>query len=477
MNDDLGQLADDFWQAMASYLPTHYRHMLGDYSEVDRYEDMSREADARLAEHMRSFADRAASIDDGTLDAQERVTRDVVASTAVAEGGLAASALNDLPADPVSGIQVELPIVLGLLSVPDADVADRMPDKLDSVGTHLGLLADRVREAATDGWVPAEFLVRKTIAQIEAVLATPLPDDPIVAAVRSPEETDEEAFRTTLRAALVRSVRPGFEAYRDALVAVLPQARPEERCGLSWLVGGDATYAAALRFNTTTDLNAQEIHEIGLEQVARLADEYRALGPEVVGTDNLQQIFEALRSDPKLHYEHADDIADQARVALARAEATMRHWFEVLPQAPCAVESTDVGAIAYYFPPANDGSRGGRSSSTRPTRRRGAGSKSNPWRSTKGCPATTYSWRSPPSSRTPFRHSKSMGTTPPMAKGGVCTANGSPMRWGSTPPPSTRWACTASTPCAPAGWSSTRGFTRWDGVGSRPSTTCSPTRR
>ncbi len=154
-------------------------------------------------------------------------------------------------------------------------------------------------------------------------------------------------------------MRPGFEAYRDALRDALPRARPEERCGLSWLQGGEETYAATLRYFTTTDKTAEEIHEMGLAQLAKLADEYRALGPEVVGSDDLDTIFEAMRADPKMHYEHAEELVENARTALARAEAAMKDWFEVLPQASCAVEGTEVGAIAFYFPPATDGSRGG----------------------------------------------------------------------------------------------------------------------
>jgi uncharacterized protein (DUF885 family) len=66
-----------------------------------------------------------------------------------------------------------------------------------------------------------------------------------------------------------------------------------------------------------------------------------------------------MRNDPKLHFEHGDELVEQSRVALARAEAVMGDWFEVVPQAPCAVQGTEVGAKAFYFPPATDGSRGG----------------------------------------------------------------------------------------------------------------------
>jgi uncharacterized protein (DUF885 family) len=359
VSDDLRQLADDYWQTILDDQPT-YRHLLGDYSDVPNYEEAARDSELRFAQTLRSYAERAAAVDDEPLDEQERLTREVVVTSAIASADLAETPLHGLAANPVSGIQLNLPLVLGLLSVPDRAVADQMPDKLDSVGTHLRQLAERVRESAAVGWVAAGFAVRETVDQIDAALARPLADDPAVAAVKAPEDVDDDAFRGALRAAVERSVRPGLEAYRDALRDhALPTARPEERCGLSWLDGGDAAYDATLRYYTTTDKSAEEIHETGLAQVAKLADEYRTLGPEVVGTDDLDEIFQAMRTDPKLHFEHADELVEQSRVALARAEGAMKDWFEVLPKASCAVEGTEVGAKAFYFAPAADGSRGG----------------------------------------------------------------------------------------------------------------------
>ena len=445
MSDSLDQVADDFWEVTASHEPTYFRHLLGDYSQVGSYEEASRAADARYADAMRDLARRAEAIDEGSLDEREKVTRSVIVFQGAASADLAATHLGDLRADPIGGIQIDLPLVMGLLTVPDQTVAEQMSAKLDAVGVHLREAADRVREGAADGWVPAEYLVRETIAQLETALATPLSDDPVVAAVKLPDGTDVGAFRDGLRDAVERSVRPGFEAYRDALRDVLPQARSEEHCGLSWLEGGEAAYAATLRFFTTTDKTAEEIHEIGLAQLAKLADEYRSLGPEVVGSDDLDTIFEAMRTDPKMHYEHAEELVENSRTALARAEAAMKDWFEVLPQASCAVEGTEVGAIAFYFPPATDGvaRRHLLRQHLRPV---GVGhaSSSRRWPSTRACPGITCSSRSRTSCPRRSPSCASTPTTRPTPRGGGSTPSGSPTRWGSTPPPSTGWGCSSA---------------------------------
>jgi uncharacterized protein (DUF885 family) len=359
LSDSLRQLADDYWEALLDVEPT-WRHMLGDYSDVARYEHCSRASEDSVIATLRDFASRADALDEGSLDEQERLTRGVLASSATSTADLVEARLTELAADPVHGPQTTLALVLGMLAVPDEQVADAMPAKLDGIGTFFHELAERVHEGAARGWVAAEFAVSETIAQIEAALAVAPASDPMLSAVAVPDGIDADAFRGRLQEALERSVRPGMAAYRDALRDhALPIARPEERCGLSWLTDGEDAYNRTLRYYTTTSRTAQEIHEIGLAQVAKLADEYRALGPEVVGTGDLQQIFEAMRTDPKLHFEHGDELVEQSRVALARAEALMGDWFEVVPQAPCAVSGTEVGAKAFYYPPATDGSRGG----------------------------------------------------------------------------------------------------------------------
>jgi uncharacterized protein (DUF885 family) len=358
VSDDIDRLADEFWEATLRFQPT-YRHMLGDYSDVGAWERASRKAEDDHAAELRELVARAEAVDAAGLTDDQRLTRDVMVASATTSADLLATPLTGLAANPVSGPQRQLALVLGLLSVPDESVAGQMPAKLDAAGEYLHQLAERARAAAADGWVSAEFAVTETLGQLERVLAGPAADDPVVAAVKVPDGSDAEALRAELVAAVERSVRPGFEAFRDALRESLPDARPDDRCGLSWLDGGDETYAATLRYFTTTDKTAEEIHEIGLAQVAKLAEEYRALGPEVVGTDRLEKIFDAMRTDPKLHFEHADELVDQSKVALARAEAVMGEWFEVVPKARCAVEGTEVGAKAFYFAPATDGSRGG----------------------------------------------------------------------------------------------------------------------
>jgi uncharacterized protein (DUF885 family) len=356
---EIDTLADEYW---THYLETNpsSAHLLGAYERAGQFEEATRESEDRQISALREFVRRAEEIDESGLDEQQRITRAVVVSDASNRADLVEQRLPELAADPIFGEQVSMPILMGMLALPDAEVADALVGKFRGLGRYYRELADRQREGVANGRLPAAFAVTDTIAQLDGLLSTPIADDPLLTTTSPPDGLDVDGWKASLRAVIESDVRPGMEAYRDVLRdEVLAGARPDDRCGLSWLPDGDAAYAATLRLYTTTEKTAQEIHDIGLAQVAKLADEYRSLGPEVVGTDDLEKIFEAMRTDPKLHFSAGEELVEASEVAMRRAWAEMPNWFEVLPQAPCGVQATLTGAKAFYFPPATDGSRGG----------------------------------------------------------------------------------------------------------------------
>jgi uncharacterized protein (DUF885 family) len=359
MSSEIENLADEYWAHHLETNPTE-AHLIGDYAGAARFESATRAEEDREITALRDFAQRAEAIDEGGLDVQQRITRAVLASDATARADVIGSRLKELAADPIFGEQVSMPILMGMLALPDADVADALVEKFRGLGRYYRELAERQREGIANGRLPAAFAVKDTVAQLDGLLSTPVADDPLLTTTRPPDGLDVDGWKASLRAVIESEVRPGMEVYRDVLRdEVLAAARPDDKCGLSWLPDGEEAYAATLRYFTTTDKSAQEIHDIGLAQIAKLADEYRSLGPEVVGSDDLDEIFEAMRTDPKLHFESGEQLIEASEVAMERAWATMPAWFEVLPQAPCGVQATMTGAKAFYFPPAGDGSRGG----------------------------------------------------------------------------------------------------------------------
>jgi uncharacterized protein (DUF885 family) len=356
---DVDGIAAAYWETVMEHEPL-WAHMLGRYPTQGRFGDVSRAGEDVFIAALRAHRDAALAIPAETLTDDQLVTRDVVVSAATTTSDLAEARLAEIATDPIFGVQEDAPITFGLLGLPTPEVADAMEGTLVGLGGWYRDLTDRHLDGLAAGRTPPAFAVRGVAEQLERLLSTDPVEDPHVTAWELPDGVDAEAWRRRMAGVLEAEVRPAIAGYLQLLrTEVLPRARPDDEVGLGSVPGGEAAYAAALRYSTTTDLSAQEIHDIGLAQVESLAREYRELGPEVVGTEDLAEIFDRLRTDPALHFRSGEEMVEASKVALARAEAVMGDWFEVVPQAPCLVQSTLSGAKAFYFPPASDGSRGG----------------------------------------------------------------------------------------------------------------------
>ena len=359
MSDDINGLAAEYHDFRMRLGPTG-AHLDGDYRFADRFEDVSRDAEDRDIADGREFARRASAIPEDGLSRQDLISREMIAWDATARADLAEARLAELGVNPISGQQAMLPVRFPKLSFPTVEVADALPAKLRGVGAAFDALGDRLREGVAAERTPAAFAVDQTLAQLDTWLATPIAMDPLLNVSFPASIADAAARREMLETVLRSDLRPAVERYRDVIRnEVRAHARPDDRAGLTYLADGADTYDRAIRLYTTMALPAEQIHEIGLAQVESLAAEYRELGPTVTGSSDLDEIFEALRSDPALHHTNADDIVTASKAALAKAKGAMSGWFGILPQADCDVEAATSGAVAYYFSPALDGSRGG----------------------------------------------------------------------------------------------------------------------
>ncbi len=357
MTDDITRLATEYYDFRQRTAPI-WAHLQGDYRFADRAQDVSRAAeDAEIAES-RTFAARAEAIPEDALAGQDRLTREVVAWDASVRADLSEARLAEITISPI-GPQASLPVMLPKLGLPTADVADAMPGKLRGIARLFRDLGERHFEGKAHGRLPVRVLVEQTIAQLDGWLARPVDQDPLLVAP-SPAVADPVRWTAGLRAVIESDVRPALAAYRDILRdELLAAARPEDQVGLRWIPSGGEAYARAIRFHTTLSKSPREIHEIGLAQVARLADEYREIGSQVLGTTDLERILEGLRSDPALHHTNGPDIVQASETAMAKARAAVRDWFGIVPTADCHLEEVKTDWGAFYYPPSKDGTRGG----------------------------------------------------------------------------------------------------------------------
>jgi uncharacterized protein (DUF885 family) len=357
--DDVNVLAQEYFDYLLSVWPT-WGHIMGNYEHARLFDDVSRAGEDEEILRRREFAARAEAIPAAGLSAQDAITREMIVFDGQRNADVLEARFAEFGVDPIFGPVAGLPVYMPKFPIPDATVADAMVDKVEGMAKHFRDLADRSLEGVARNRTPAAFAVDDTVAQIDRWLAKPIEEDPLLKTAEPTGVADPEAWRARLREVIETDVRPAMARYRDVLRdEVRPDSRSDEHVGLVWLADGKDAYERMVRYHTTLDLSAQRIHEIGVEQIEKLAGEYRDLGPEALGTSDLREIFSRLRDDPALHHTNGADIVTASKTALAKASATMGDWFGILPKAGCEVEEVKSGAIAFYFPPAKDGSRPG----------------------------------------------------------------------------------------------------------------------
>src|SRR5581483_3725347 len=161
--------------------------------------------------------------------------------------------------------------------------------------------------------------LRQAIGQLEGHLGKDLADDSL-AGVPLPAAADEAAARADLARVVGDEVRPALRRLLATLRDQLPAARPDDKVGIRFVPGGAEGYRAAVRKHTTTGLAPEEIHQIGLDTLAALREEWAELGGRVLGTSDVPEILRRLREDPALRFTSSGQIVQTVTDALRRAE-------------------------------------------------------------------------------------------------------------------------------------------------------------
>jgi uncharacterized protein (DUF885 family) len=307
------------------------------------------------------FAREAAEVGQGELTAADAVTLDCVTQAVGQEvGGIDMAAVEyTVTAMQYSGPAAFLALAARTVLVDEA-AAENYLARVRASGEWIDQLSDRLRAGASRGRRPVAPLAEQALAAIAAVLAAP-GDSPVLTP-RPPRGWERAAaWESELQEAVTEAVHPALARWADTVAGLLPDARPADQAGLSWLPGGADDYARAIRIYTTLPLTAGELHQTGLDHVAALEARAVELG-KPLGLAGRADVFAAIRDS--CSQIAADDAVALALAAVRRAEERAPEFFPAPLPPPCAVTPMpDVvalaGAAPHYTPPRLDGGRPG----------------------------------------------------------------------------------------------------------------------
>ena len=251
-----------------------------------------------------------------------------------------------------------------------SDVASYLA-RLDQVATRMDEALARARAATARGLVPPRFILERAQYQVDLFLK-PAADQNVLVTTFA-QRTDKLAdLKPDARAKAIADatrivdakIRPAYQRVQAYMAELHPKTN--DTAGVSRLPNGAAAYRQALKTYTSTNLTAEEIHAIGLREVARIEAEMdrhlRALGYAEGGIEERMKQLDAT-FQPKGEGDPRQELLQRYAAIVADAEKRSDALFDLKPRAPVDVRRepplTEPSAAAHYSLPAPDGSRPG----------------------------------------------------------------------------------------------------------------------
>ena len=278
------------------------------------------------------------------------------------------------PVNHVFGVQIDLINFLCTYHrIKGRRSARRYIQRLNLFPWKLAGLLESLRLRDGEGVLPPKFVIEKSLAQIEDFLADPVEENPLytsfmekLAKVGNFNTSSQARWGKLVIASIESDVLPAYRSLKDTLEGLLPNSTDED--GVWKLPDGGAYYAFLLRTHTTTDLSSEEVHQLGLEEVAWLEELIRdALASLGLPTETPGEQLRLLMADAQFHFmgenqrelirQDYQDILDEVNGYMADV-FTYGPLDEIVVRRLPEFREPD-SPIAYGEPPSLDGARPG----------------------------------------------------------------------------------------------------------------------
>ncbi len=275
--------------------------------------------------------------------------------------------------DQMNGAQSQIPaFMINIHRVTNKADAEAYVSRLNASGPFFESLVTQSAERANDGVIVPDWVFPYVINDAKNVISgAPFEtgeDSPIYADLKkkvnalSIPDAEKADLIARGRQALTDSLAPAYQR----LIAEMErqQKMAVDGDGVWRFKDGEAYYAERLKNYTTTDLTADEIHQIGLDNVARIHGEMRKIMAKVGFEGSLQDFFTHLRTSDQYFHTSREDYLAEANAKLAEMEKELPKFFNTLPKAPFVIKPVEAfreksAGKAFYQRPAPDGSRPG----------------------------------------------------------------------------------------------------------------------
>lgn len=375
-SEKANQLFDDIFMdgVMRSPIYQTYMAIKQDY---DKWDDISEAQEVANLEFAKANLEKIKSIDVSKLDTQTALSYKLMEQQLLDEIADYKWRYHNYPVNQMFGLHSMIPsLLINQHSISSESDATAYISRINGVKTLLAELENGLNKRAEMGIIAPKFVYPHVIASSQNLLtgapfegesdSTLLADFKRKVEPLELEDSQKQQLIADASKALTESFKPAYESLIAALQTL--EQKADDKDGAWKFPEGEAFFNNALRGTTTTDLSADEIHQIGLSEVARIHDEMRLIMKKVNFEGDLQAFFEFMRFDKQFYYpetaEGKERYLSEAVALIDNMKTRLDELFIVKPKADMIVKAVEpfreaAAGKAFYQQPAPDGSRPG----------------------------------------------------------------------------------------------------------------------
>ncbi|MBY5991887.1 DUF885 domain-containing protein [Ferrimonas balearica] len=339
--------------------------------------DDSPEKGDELLEKVSEIRATLLEYDDAGLNADERLSKEIALYLLDFAEESKPYRYHNYPVNQLFGVQNGYPSFMEAQhQVRSEEDAEHYLARLTAVEQKFAQNLEGIKIRTEKGIIPPKFVIERVLAEMNAFVATPVTENILYTSLQT-KLSEAEGIPAEAQARLLADaerrirdhVHPAYQLFIDYFAALNEQAGSDD--GFWHLPQGEEAYALALKLFTTTDYSAEQIHQLGLDEVARIQGEILTIlaAESFDVSGGFTPAIDALAADSRFYYEDSDagraQILEDYQAILDEIDAGIDQAFNIRPTAGMEVvripefkEKTSPGA--YYQQPAIDGSRPGR---------------------------------------------------------------------------------------------------------------------
>lgn len=360
----LHALLDEQWEYVLRTSP-EFASILGDKRYNDKLSDFSQAAIDRDLAQNRVFLAKFTAVDATGFPEQERLNRDLMVRNLRETLEAAKFREWEMPVNQMNGLHIDAPQLVTSLSFDTVKDYEDYIARLKLLPRAFRDVTVQMRKGMSEGLMPPKILLVQAAKQAND-LATQRPEDSpfAIPTTKFPKEfsaADQARLRDGVLAALRDSVLPAYAKFTAFLNdEYAPHGRTE--IGTWALPNGSERYAFAVRRSTTTNMTPDEIHALGLREVARIEADQLVIAKKL-GFQTVKALRDSIPRIPALHPASREAILDEYRHYVDQMSAKLPTLFGRLPKAKLEVMPIEAflekEASTHYNQGTPDGSRPG----------------------------------------------------------------------------------------------------------------------